>query len=61
MEKEVGELNKFVSQAATEGSEKSAGDLFLEFEKKFGKELAQKQTKAYGSIMNALKEFCLII
>jgi len=56
MEKEVGELNKFVSQAATEGSEKSAGDLFLEFEKKFGKELAQKQTKAYGSIMNALKE-----
>ena len=56
MEREMAELNKFVSQAATEGSEKSAGDLFLEFEKKFGKELAQKQTKAYGSIMNALKE-----
>jgi hypothetical protein len=56
MEKEMNELNKFVSQGATEGSEKSAGDLFIEFEKKFGKELAQKQTRAYGSIMNALKE-----
>ena len=56
MEREIGELNKFVSQAATEGSQKSAGELFVEFEKKFGKELAQKQTRAYGSIMNALKE-----
>ena len=56
MEKEMNELNKFVTQGATEGSEKSAGDLFIEFEKKFGKELAQKQTQAYGSIMNALKE-----
>jgi len=56
MEREIGELNKFVSQAATEGSQKSAGELFVEFEKKFGKELAKKQTKAYGSIMNALRE-----
>ena len=56
MEKEVAELNKFVNQAATEGSNKSAGQLFVEFEKKFGKELAEKQTRAYGSIMNALKE-----
>ena len=56
MEREIAELNKFVSQAATEGSQKSAGELFVEFEKKFGKELAQKQTRAYGSIMNALKE-----
>tara|TARA_A100001037_G_scaffold31421_2_gene24765 strand:- start:2178 stop:5216 length:3039 start_codon:yes stop_codon:yes gene_type:complete len=56
MDREVAELNKFVSQAATEGSEKSAGDLFLDFEQKFGKELAKKQTAAYGSIMNALKE-----
>ena len=56
MEREVAELNKFVSQAATEGSQKSAGELFVEFEKKFGKELAQKQTRAYGSIMNALRE-----
>ena len=56
MEKEMNELNSFISQAATEGSQKSAGDLFIEFEKKFGKELAQKQTKAYGSIMSALKQ-----
>ena len=56
MEREIGELNKFVSHAATEGSQKSAGELFVEFEKKFGKELAKKQTKAYGSIMNALRE-----
>ena len=56
MEREIAELNKFVSQAATEGSQKSAGELFVEFEKKFGKELAKKQTKAYGSIMNALRE-----
>ena len=56
METEIAELNKFVNQAATEGSNKSAGQLFVEFEKKFGKELAQKQTRAYGSIMNALKE-----
>ena len=56
METEIAELNKFVNQAATEGSNKSAGQLFVEFEKKFGKELAEKQTRAYGSIMNALKE-----
>ena len=56
MEKEIGELNKLISQGATEGSEKSAGELFIEFEKKFGKELAKKQTQAYGSIMTALKE-----
>ena len=56
MEKEINELNSFISQAATEGSQKSAGQLFIEFEKKFGKELAQKQTKAYGSIMSALKQ-----
>mgnify|MGYP003674430662 CR=1 FL=1 len=56
MDKKIGELNQFISQAATEGSQKSAGDLFIEFEKKFGKELAQKQTQAYGSIMSALKQ-----
>jgi len=56
MDKKVGELNQFISQAATEGSQKSAGDLFIEFEKKFGKELAKKQTEAYGSIMSALKQ-----
>jgi hypothetical protein len=56
MEREIGELNKLISQGVTEGSEKSAGELFIEFEKKFGKELAKKQTQAYGSIMTALKE-----
>ena len=56
MEKEIGELNKLISQGVTEGSEKSAGELFIEFEKKFGKELAKKQTQAYGSIMSALKQ-----
>jgi len=56
MEKEINELNSFISQAATEGSQKSAGQLFIEFEKKFGKELAQKQTQAYGTIMSALKQ-----
>ena len=56
MEKEMNELNSFISQAATEGSQKSAGQLFIEFEKKFGKELAQKQTQAYGTIMSALKQ-----
>jgi len=56
MEREIGELNKFISRASTEGSEKTAGDLFIEFEKKFGKELASKQANAYGSIMSALKQ-----
>ncbi len=56
MDKKIGELNQFISQAATEGSQKSAGDLFIEFEKKFGKEFAQKQTQAYGTIMSALKQ-----
>jgi hypothetical protein len=56
MDKKIGELNKFISQGVTEGSQKSAGDLFIEFEKKFGKELAKKQTEAYGSIMSALKQ-----
>jgi len=56
MEREIGELNKFISRASTEGSDKTAGDLFIEFEKKFGKELASKQANAYGSIMSALKQ-----
>ena len=56
MDKEITDLNQFINQAATEGSEKSAGELFIEFEKRFGKELAQKQTAAYQSITNALKE-----
>jgi len=56
MEKEVAELNKFVTQAATEGSQKSAGELFIEFEKRFGEQFAGKQAAAYKSIMKALKE-----
>ena len=56
MDKEITDLNQFINQAATEGSDKSAGELFIEFEKRFGKELAQKQTAAYQSITNALKE-----
>ena len=56
MDQEITDLNQFINQAATEGSEKSAGELFIEFEKRFGKELAQKQTAAYQSITNALKE-----
>ena len=56
MQTEMAALNKFIKEGAEEGSNKSAGQLFIDFESAFGKELAKKQVAASQSIMNAIKE-----
>ena len=56
MREQVGKLNQIIADAQTQGSGKSAGQLFLDFNKQFGPELARRQSAAYASIMSALKE-----
>ena len=56
MQTEMAALNKLIKEGAEEGSGKSAGQLFIDFEKAFGKELSEKQVAASQAIMNAIKE-----
>ena len=56
MQTEIAALNKLIKEGAEEGSDKSAGQLFIDFEAAFGKELSEKQVAASQAIMNAIKE-----